>query len=443
MASLNPTVRWLSLFRVALVVAPFTLAFCLSPTALTAFGWEYVAPGGNPIEKVHPATYLAIACLGIFVLMGKWKAIRTLMFGRDYLIYYFGCWLALLVYSGVFLAVPFMSLIDTWLMTGLFCVLVLMLSFSERRLFAKFVDFIMFANTVAGIGEFLSNKRMVPLTQWSGVLGQWVYPHEWRSTAFLGHPLTNSYLTGAYMLTILLGLRIRSPVLRLCLLLLHTIGLFAFGSRGATAFLVVAIVIMIFVEIFRATQTGKIRRDILVITGLGIPSLALVIPAVLTSGVADKLIDRFMNDRGSAETRSIAIDVIMSFPLSSLVLGSPSVLVNAILGRFGLIAIENFWLSFLLQFGIVGCCIFWPAIFVLCRSVVRHTTSLHAYILIYFFACCTSSVSLASKNLSFAMMCVICLTSMRSMRAERVDASTTQPILPHRARLPGQVVVPA
>lgn len=419
-----PVVRWEPLFRVSLVIVPLTVAFLLSPSALIALGWEYVQPGGNPIEKVHPATYLSCLSLLCFtVMLGNIKKVNVILFGPDAMFYYFSCWLILLTYAGLFLAVPFMAVIDTWLLPALLSIMIMMLSQRQTALVGRMFDLLMFANTALGIFEFVKNWRLIPLTQWSGVLGQWVYPHEWRSTSLLGHPLTNSYVTGAYMLALFLGLRFKSMSVRFLLIGYYSIGLIAFGSRGATVFLLVAVVLMIFHSIFKATQTGRIRRDILVILGLGVPALSLIVPAVLGSGIADRFIERFLHDKGSAETRSLAVDVVMSFPLSSLVLGSPSVLINAILGRFGLIAIENFWLSFLLTYGILGCVIFFPAIFVFCRALVRHSSSKTAFILIYFLACCTTSTSLASKSLSLALVCVLCLTSREVLKPRQTSSA--------------------
>ena len=430
----QPMVRWGSLVRVGLVAIPIMLAALLSATALVNNGIDYVSPTGSAPLKVHPATYAACLSFLIFFFSGSAKQILDIVFfNKPALWPFFAGLVGLFAYAAIFLSVPFMFLIDNFLLTGLVVILLLLLSQKEVWAISTIFDGFMALNSLLGIYEALNNWRLVPITAWSATLGQWVYPHEWRATAFLGHPLANGYVTGAYLLSLMISTRIKRLGIRLPLVGLHFIGMLAFGSRSALAYLVAGFLLYLGYEAFRVVRTGRARRDMVAYAFLAIPFVVLFVPLVLVSGFADRFIDRFTNDGGSAEARTIMLDVIANFDLSDLVLGPPAKLTVEILKRYQILAVESFWLNFLLLFGFVGWAIFAPALYRICKVVWSYTNWQSVAVLGYFFLSISTAVGLSSKTTIFAMIVTICLTNEGFHR----PAKTVQ-----RRRRPGQAVRP-
>ena len=409
--TIAPIIAWGELLRVLLVAAPIFTATFISATALIYLGVDYVSPTGSVPLKVHPATYLACICVLVLLAFGPGKRMFSIVFSTSGLWLYFVGLVILFAYAAAFLSVPFMFLIDTFLYPGLVFVLIATLSTAGNRLLARLFDIFMVLNSLLGIYEVRTDWRLVPITGWSSTLGQWVYPHEWRATAFLGHPLANGFITGAYVLSLMITRRIESLPVRYSLLAVHGLALFAFGSRTAIGVLALFVVIYCLKECVSAFTTGRIRRDMLIFACALIPLIVLVFPLLLASGFADRFIDRFVNDNGSAEARSLMLELIGNFDLSDLVTGPPAQTTFQILKRYNIIAVESFWINFLLLFGFVGWAIFAPALFRICRCTVRYGGRGSAFVLLYFFILISGAVGLASKTTMFATILVICLTN--------------------------------
>jgi hypothetical protein len=100
--------------------------------------------------------------------------------------------------------------------------------------------------------------------------------------------------------------------------------------------------------------------------------------------------------------------------------------------RYGIMAVESFWLGFILLYGLVGTIIFWPGLYALCRSIMKRSQRYTPLLLLYFFANASVSASIASKTLEFAIFVTLILIKMRpcsvltsgapqNMRASAID----------------------
>ena len=429
-----------TLARSGLVIAPILLVCLLSPSALIALGVDYVLPGGNAIAKVHPGTYASCVTIFIFMCTGSFQKITDVIFlEKPSLLYFYIALVLLFVYAAAFLAVPFMPLIDVWFLAGAIVIMISALTLDEKWFVARAFDIFMTVNSALGIIETVRNWRLIPLTQWSGTLGQYVYPVEWRSTAFLGHPLANSYVVGAYVLSLLITKRMPNLLIKLPLMALHLVALLSFGSRVAFVLLGVGIVVYVTRGILRAVTAGRIAADILILTSATVPLAVIVTPIILVSGYADRYIERFSNDRGSARARNIAFDLLQQFSVHDLIFGPPDTLLFSLLKRYNLIALESFWLNFLFTFGIVGCVIFFPAIYILCRVICKQTSNMNAFILFYFFLCCSTSLSISSKSLIMGITTAMCMTNLdfAPLRKKQMASSEAISSVPVRYLGPG------
>ena len=116
---------------------------------------------------------------------------------------------------------------------------------------------------------------------------------------------------------------------------------------------------------FRMLSRQPVRR--LVAAALFLGPLVIVLSGMVLYefGILDRFIQRLNFDNGSAESRSLALELVTNLPMSSLIHGLPEMSTNDITSRYGVATgIESFWLSFMLRYGLIGCVIFFPGLFV-------------------------------------------------------------------------------
>ena len=395
-----------------LTATSLALACTLSGQALVNFGVNY-ALGGDPFQKVHPATYLALfSVLGLYFFSGH--PIKRLLFVESPAVSYFSVALLLLVvYSATSLQIPMTILPDTWLLAICVFILCTLLTGFELKALARLLDVFFLVNSSLGIFEVAFNKHLVAITVANATLGVMEFPYEWRAGAFLGHPLTNAYLTGAYILLLLTTPRVRTLGIRIAMMLICGLSMFAFGSRAATVLTGVFAFGYIAYKMMQGITTGRLEKAIMVYAAMIVGLSVTVVPVVLASGFADRFIERFSVDNGSAMARSGAIDMISNLSWSDLMLGTPLTTTMALGTQYTIGAgVESFFLGFLMNYGVLGCIIFWPPLFYFCRSIYLRTSGECAYVLIYFFLCCATSVSLSSKILSLGILTAMCFTSV-------------------------------
>lgn len=414
-----------------LATATILLMAALSPSALVYFGVNYVLPGGNPLQKFHPGTYLAVASLCFLYATGHANRLIHVATAETREVFYFTAGIfALAFYVTAFKDVPFSGTLDTFLTAIFVFLLIALLTTQQRGMLGHVLDVFMLLNSLLGIYEAGTNWRLVPFSVGSLVLGQILYPYEWRASAFFGHPLTNAYLTGAYALSLLVTNRVPSLYIKLPLFMIHAVALLAFGSRAAMALMALFGFFFIIKHLLSGLLGGRMNRTAgAFLIGL-VPLVFVGAPVLLGSGFADRFIDRFANDRGSAETRLSALDMVASYSFSSLMFGPSEMESAQVATRFGTqFGVESFYLSYLFRFGVLGCLMFFPGLYLFCRGVARSGGPGVGYLLIYFFACCGTSVSISSKNLSFAILVAICLT------CGNAGAIHKQPQIKRRVRL--------
>jgi len=375
----------------------------LSAQSLIALHDNYAF--GGVLEKMHPATYLGAVFVGLQTLLpGRERLFAVFRENRGAILLPVSV-IILAIYVLAFLATPATVLIDTWVLAVAIFVLCAQLNALETAVLRNLLSFWLVLNALVGIGEVIANKHVVPLAVGVSALGAYSYPMEWRAGAFLGLPLSNAYLTACFLLLLLLDHRIKTFCLRLPALAICGISLLAFGSRAAIALLAPVLIAALAWQVARSLLRGRIAKDLLIYLYGSLFAAVTGLPILLATGFADRFIARFTLDNGSASARSGAMEMAANLPLSQWITGIPHLEMLQMGARFGVgAAIENFWLSFMLSYGLIGYLIFMPSLFLFCRDLVRKGGPAATPVLIYFFLLCSTSVSLASKNLMFAIL---------------------------------------
>ncbi len=125
----------------------------------------------------------------------------------------------------------------------------------------------------------------------------------------------------------------------------------------------------------------------------------------MTSGFFDQLLLRFVDDNGSAKSRSIIFDVLRHFSWQELWLGPDQDHVASVLHLEGIeIGVESFWLGFVVLCGIWMSCLFFAAFAAFLVEVHRHADIRALVPLGFFLVVISTTVSLSAKSTSLAQV---------------------------------------
>ena len=351
--------RWPTSVRWAAVA--ITLHFFLSSSLLFICGINYDVPGGNPLIKFHPSTYV--------VVIAAMFALKERRQGRsvpDTLVSEAGialCFVLAMASCSVFAQISIGTrgaavFIENFVSAGLLAYVLTSASASDRQGIGRMMLVLALINVVVAVGETITQTHVVP-----PYIGGTAYVEEttdFRGTAGFEHPLTGAFVT---MMTLLCLPRLRiTGVWSAVSFGLLAVGLLAFGGRTA---LLVSIIGMIFLagrsialQLSRRQLSGKLVASVLLAL-LVVPPAGFAVVNYTPIGI--RIASHFFVDE-SAETRSVQWRVMDKISLQNELFGVPEdeipFLIKTVDLDQKLGAIENPWLLIYLKLGIIGCTIF-------------------------------------------------------------------------------------
>lgn len=389
----------------------FTVGLCLvvallhtlSPMALAELGYSYEDAGGNPLEKMHPATLVAGGLLFIGMLASQQPVSWAVALARRYpgLMFHVVATLALMAYSTRVLKLPFTGPIDTLLLPA--AVFLLLQSASPQRLaiLANAIHLAMFVNAVIGIAEFAFGERLVPFTA-----GGVPVEDDWRSTALIGHPLANSSVTAAYLLCLAMGGAVTLPRLLLAgQVIVCTSALAVFGGRAATVLLVAILALGALYKLPVVVQRGLVDRRLLVAVAIAVPVIAAAVAMLASWQFFDRFLERFIDDGGSAESRIVMFELFRDLTWHDVMFGPDADFIASRQRMLGIeFGIESFWIGFILIYGFFISIPIWIGLALFSWEIWRRTAPSSAWVLLFFFLIASTSVSLTAKGISLALV---------------------------------------
>jgi hypothetical protein len=412
--------RLIDLMIVGLVLLATITTFTISAAMLTEWKIHYVTTGGNFYEKFHPATFFTF--LAFFLLLVRngdpIGEINRMFSEAKLLLVYLVAWLALLAQMLV-LERPFTVIIDTFLLPVVLCLVIWRLSPSQRKPLVWGLHFTILLNVVLGYYEYFSGHRLIPLT-----LGDVIVMGEWRSSALLGHPLTASGLIGAYILALILRPALCPPIIvRLPLIVFCLGSLMVFGGRTALVTVLTMIGGFAALELFRMLRGGRTSLPVAIGAICLLFVAAAGIFAALDLGIFDKMLLRFSSDKGSTLARYATFNLLSHFDWTELVLGPNPIRANALQTQWGLnYGIEDFWISCIVQFGIVHTVLLTIGLVGLFTEIMQRASGAAWTIVVLIIIVAASSVSFSSKNIQLAQF--ILLITLLLPRARHIAVST-------------------
>lgn len=398
------------------------LLITISPLALVSLGFSYDDAGGSALEKVHPgsvAAYLLLGLCALYVRNPLTGAINGL--ARHPGTFFFLFAIALLMLHAIRVVVlPFTSFFDTFVTPVVVFFLFKDLRDERARRFVMLFHALMMLNSILGIVEFATGWRLTPIVA-SGL----VIEDEWRSSALLGHPLANASLTGSYILALALGAArdIPRPMAALALVL-SICGMVVFGGRASSVFLLVMLLALGALRFLHILRGGRFNtRNVLAVL-ISLPVLAAVVFGLLEAGFFNRFIERFIDDEGSASTRIEMFELFKHISISELLLAPDAAQMATLRSLYGLdFGIESFWVSFVLSYGLIPGLFFFAGLLAFCRDVVRSLRPGGTWVMVFFFAVASTSVSLSAKTPLFAVFILMLLVLMRKRQPQAVAQS--------------------
>lgn len=393
-----------------------TTLFLISNLMMAALGLAYETPGGAQWEKIAPATYFAVAAL--FALLAARPNLAAfadeIVRRHKGLILFFFCWLGLFAYIVKFHGSPLTATFDTFLLPmALFLVLPRTPGKTQRRM-ALFLHAFMALNALLGFAEFATGFRLTPIVAQGLELTS-----DYRSSAFLGHPLNNAAMVACYGLILLLGGgRDLSPGWRTAAFLLQLPALAVFGGRFATvAFIGFAGIIALRhgAQILAGRKFSQTAAAAMLVV---VPVMVIGAILLIAEGFLDKFIMRFVEDEGSAASRLIMFDLIGKIPFEDLLIGANPDVVATLQRTEGIaFGIESFWVGFIAYYGILISVPFFIGLIAFLTGLARQMARGSGWAILLFILICSTSASLSGKTLSFGEFVAMLLILMRPLPA--------------------------
>lgn len=359
------------------------------------------------VEKIHPVTYIAL--IG-FVLQFALKSRNKLGYMQDAEVYrYVGAMVLLAIYCiamGYVSSIPVVTLMTPLLVYSI-------LQHTDRAFVARsglIIRMILLANAALGVAEALGGFTLL-----ERVAGDVIVLSDTRSIGFVGHPLTSSLLSALLAIYLIReATEGRFSMLRAAELMVHLVGLVAFGGRVA---LVLTIGLAIWALLFGRAKSrgwqGFHTSQIVLRVGL---FGALVAGGFFlgTSEFAEATIDRFMGDQNadtSTESRFSAFLILFSMEPEEWLLGVSEARRVALMGAFDTdFGVEITWISWILSFGAIWTLILGYILYRLIKLSTRGRASSLRYMSILFLVAITGAQGLGGKTLmlSWFLMMLLC-----------------------------------
>ena len=389
-----------------------TLLLTVAGPALMALGWQYAESGGNPLEKIHPATLVAFVVLAFSLLAraNPLAPVFELLIQRPGLTFYLVAVLLMILHSIFVVERAFTIYIDTFLLPAVLYMLLCGLSEKRSKTLALTVHVLILANGILGLTEFALGFRTFPL-----IVEGIDVSEEWRSSALLGHPLAAAQMTGCYILMLVMGGARDLPVfMRSVAFVISALSMVVFGGRAATAFLLVMLALLGLRRAFRLLRGGTLDHRSVIAGLITLPIAALVIVGLMEYGFFDGFLSRIADDAGSASTRIEMFELLRHLTWTEFFLKPDPAVIGTWASILGLdYGIESFWLSMVLAHGFIAAAFFFIALYFFCREVITASGRGAISLFIYYFAVASTSLSLSAKTVGLAIFVMMVLLLLR------------------------------
>ncbi|HEY9042181.1 MAG TPA: VpsF family polysaccharide biosynthesis protein [Rheinheimera sp.] len=402
----------LSLLVLALAIIAL---FSLSGNVLYLFGISYDSPGGSPLQKIHPSSYLLLLSIMAWAMYRNGiQQLYSLTLLRSHLFLLTAA--ACLLLQDILLGRPLSSAIVSYVSAALFVLLLKAQSLKRLAQLKQLLLLLLFANAAVGVYEYLTGGLIAPLVLTDISSGEVIDTSHWgqvRSAGLMGHPLTSTMLSGFFLVCFcarFLFARVSLGESLTAAMLLAALPLF--GGRGAILAFLIVVMLMLIIKGAQSLQRRAMSRHALLYLLCSLLLLPLLSYAAYLTGFLDPVLSRMEDDNGSASTRLIAIEIMLDTPLLNLLLGdvdrSLSAKVLLYGSRYG---IEIGWIALILTYGALLSGFLLYALYLNLCQLYQRLSPLVIFPWLYAFIAWSSGTGISGKTimLSAALIMTILL----------------------------------
>jgi hypothetical protein len=319
------------------------LAFVFGDNVLQIVGYHHHDFTSSPIFRLHPLSYFAFATVVFYLITGKINMTYLTGTMKTEALFLLGC-VFILVYlqiTGNLNAIAFF--IDALILPVLLSMLLKVTDVDVLYKFRNWVYLLFFANAGIAIIEKLKGSYLIAHQP------DWLVDY-FRSSAIFGHPLNNALIMS--VLTITLFLAAKQTWLKLSVLFAGMVSIFCFGARGALIGVFIGIMLHMLLNTMGLGSTSEKKSAT---NGLAyLIAFAVIILIVINFTSFGDRITALSHVDGSAEARVDSFNIISQINFSDLIWkGTSTQEMERIQYTSGVEIIENFYLIWLLRFGII------------------------------------------------------------------------------------------
>lgn len=395
-------------FIAALFLVIVLVLFSVSSGVLWNLGINYNGVTGAIASKIHPATYLAFATLGLLMLARRnpasfFVALVTKHPGTLAFL------LATLLVGGIIVLdgrKGIATIFDTYLLAIIVALIAAEMETRDFTRAEKLIHVLLAANALLGLAEYALNTRVFPF-RFDGAALEWDY----RSNALLGHPLENAQITGLYIMVLLAGGGASMPKsLRPAAILLQLAALVPFGGRTALLLTVAMAALWMVPRVLQVLRGARLSLPVLAAIAVLAPLLTLGVGLIAAGGFFDVITDRFDDDGGSAKARVEMFAIFDHLSAHDIFIGASSDVIDSLRTSRGLEqGIENPVVRLLLYQGVVFTTFLIAGFTLFLIEIARRLRPGYGMAMIFFLVIISSYESIANKTVGLAQFVVLLL----------------------------------
>lgn len=318
------------------------LTFVFGHNVLAFIGYPQADFTTSTLYRLFPLTYLATGILGYYIIIGRIKISDLIYRMKPEFLLLATCFIVIgyLKYTNNLDAFSF--LLNTLYLPAIISILI---KSTDKEMFYRarnLVYGIFFITACIAVIEKLSGTALLGVAYSSG--------SHFRPSALFGHPLNNALIIAT--LTIILFYGTKDKRMRIIVLITGMVSVFCFGARGGMIGIFLGILVNTVCNIIgigdREARYLKMKRGLLSIIGFGIIFFVVLNFTHLGSRIA-----RLSFTGSSAEVRVEVFDVLHGLRLQDLLWGHSIEKIQYFQYLSDTPIIENFWIIWILKFGLV------------------------------------------------------------------------------------------
>lgn len=358
--------RWAFPLGFAAVLAHFFI----SGNLLYMLGVDYASANGNPLVKLHPGTFIAVAGAAL-VLLGGGRAdgLRRMYRDTPALATFMTLIPICAVYSVISVGFSGVAVyMESYFAPGLIVLALSVGTPRQLRILGYAVLAIALVNVVISVGESLTQTHMIPMqigdVDMEKMQAQ-MDAEDFRGAALYDHPLSGAMVT-ALAVFMLMGMRLPMVIAAPCFTLL-LVGLLAFGGRAAMGVTLILLMVGTAATLMRGLATRRLSGSFLAALCGGLVVLPPLMAFLVSSTDIGARIMTHLYVDDSAQVRNIQWDVLGLLDMRDMLFGVSPDRLGMLKVQIGLDSattdIENFWLLMFLNLGIIGFLVYLVAFF--------------------------------------------------------------------------------